>query len=79
MEGKSFENQRDLMDKIYNDIMPDPTKNETLYGSGNKIWSSSVMEEIDLVSGNKNQQTQEDLLKQYLTVWGKLNNKLYSK
>ena len=79
MEGQSFENQRDLMDKIYNDIMPDPTKNETLYGSGNKIWSSPTMEEIDLVSGNKNQQTQEDLLKQYLTVWGKLNNKLYSK
>lgn len=78
MGNMSFENQKDLMGQIYDMIMPNPNKNEVLYGS-NKIWSDSIMEEIDLASGFGKQKTQEDLLKQYLTVWGKLNNKLYPK
>jgi hypothetical protein len=77
MEGKSFKNKVDLMKQVHDLVIPSRESNEPIYGYKDKIWKSEEMEDIDLASGLGGQKSQELILKKWLSVFGRLHNKLY--
>ena len=78
MEGKNFKNKVDLMKQVHDLVIPSGDSNEPVYGYEDKIWKSEEMEDIDLVDGLGSQKSQELILKKWLSVFGRLHNKLYN-